>query len=338
MDTLLIDAWMAGTDPLPTIDDASVSVARELCRARGAELGLDRTVIESAAVAASELVRNHLVHGRRGQFAVLAVERSGVPGLELVAADLGLGIADPERALAGPGPSPRSLGAGLSGARRMTHEMDVDVRWGEGTCVRARIFAEPVPRRREVGILGRAFEEEPMSGDHAAFVRTSGALVVTVVDGIGHGPLARDAADRAVEAWRERAGLSPAAILDACEDELAGTRGVVMAVARLDEDLAAIEHAAVGNVTTRLDGHRRSRSLAGSASTLGARGARKRVAVESGALDDGEVLLMFTDGLTSRAGLSDEADLFREHPIVIAQRLLADFGRTTDDALVLVAR
>jgi anti-sigma regulatory factor (Ser/Thr protein kinase) len=335
MGTLLIDAWMAGTDSFVTVDEASVSVARELCRARAAELGLDRTVTESAAVAAGELVRNQLVHGRRGQFAVVPIERAGVPGLELVAADRGPGIADPALALAGTGPS---SGAHLSGARRVTHEMDLDVRWGEGTCVRARIFARPLPRRREIGIVGRPFPDERASGDHAAFVRLSGALVVTVVDGIGHGPLARDGSDRAIAALRAHAGLSPAGIIDACEGAIAGTRGVVMAVARLHEELGTLEHAAVGNVTTRLERRGRSRSLAQSASTMGARGVRKRVAVETTALEGGEALVMFTDGLTSRAGLEELPDLLCEHPVVVAQRLLSDFARTTDDALVLVAR
>jgi len=145
VDALLSDAWLGalGSEALPTIDEASIAVARALVRERGAALGLGVIVVESLALAASELVANQLRHGRRGQFAVRAVARGGVPGLELCAADLGPGIADPRLALAGPGPSERSLGAGLSGARRMVHEMDLDVRWGQGTLVLARAFAEP---------------------------------------------------------------------------------------------------------------------------------------------------------------------------------------------------
>lgn len=338
VDSVLIDGWLAGLEALPTIDQASVSVARETVRACGASVGLDRTLIESVVVAASELVHNQLRHARRGQFAVRAVKRGAVPGIEIVAADQGPGIADPALALQGPGPSGASLGAGLSGARRMTHELDLDVRAGEGTCVRARAFAAPLPRRREVGILGRALVTEPVSGDHAAFVRDGDALVLAVVDGIGHGPLAHDASGHAVATFLAHAAASPIAVLDACDRALVGTRGAVMSVARIDEGTGVVEQAGVGNVTMRIERWRSSRILSGSTATLGTRGPRRKPLAESVPLDPREVVLMYTDGLTTRVDLSGEPELLHEHPIVIAQRVMAGFARPNDDALVLVAR
>jgi hypothetical protein len=52
----------------------------------------------------------------------------------------------------------------------------------------------------------------------------------------------------------------------------------------------------------------------------------------------GEVFVMYTDGLTSRVDLLHEPAVLRQHPIVIAQHLLARFGRGSDDALVAVVR
>ena len=339
MDSVLISAWMEGADARLTIDDASVSAAREAVRAAGAALGLDRTLIESVAVAASELVQNQLRHARGGQFAVRPVTRGGVPGLEIIAADRGPGIASPGTALAGSSPSPGSLGAGLSGARRMTQEIDLDVRWGEGTHIRARAFAAPVPRRREVAILGRHLADEPVSGDHAVFVRDpEGHLVLAVVDGIGHGPLAQDASSAAVATFLAHQGMSPLLILEACDAALRGTRGAVMAVARIDEESGAVEHGGAGNVTSRVEDFGRTRTLATTATTLGRRGLSRRPVAETAALAPAEALIVFTDGLTSRASLADHGHLLREHPIVIAEWLMTAFGRGTDDALVLVAR
>lgn len=338
MDKVLIAAWLHGLDAVPTIDDASVSVAREAVRAAGAAVGLDRTVVERLAVAASELVHNQLRHARRGQFAVRAVRRGDVPGLEIVAADQGPGIADPAHALEGPGQSSTSLGAGLSGARRMTQEMDIDTRHGEGTLIRARAFAQPVPRRREVGVFGRALAHEPVSGDHAAFVRDDDVLVLAVVDGIGHGPLAHDASGEAIVTFLGRPQGSPASILDACDQALRSTRGAVMSVARIDEHSHVLEHAGLGNVTTRVERYRQSRIFSGTTSTLGTRGQRRKPLAESIPVEPGEVVMMYTDGLKTRVDLSGEPDLLREHPIVIAQRIMTGFGRANDDALVLVAR
>ncbi|MFT3764407.1 MAG: SpoIIE family protein phosphatase [Minicystis sp.] len=338
MDKVLIDAWLAGLDPLPTIDEASVSAARQLVRACGAASGLDPTLVEQVAVAASELVQNQLRHARRGQFAVRAVKRGAVPGIEIVAADRGPGIADPARALEGPGPSAASLGAGLSAARRMTHELDLDTRAGEGTCIRARAFAAPLPRRREVGILGRALPSEIVSGDHAAFVRDGDTLLLAVVDGIGHGPLAHDASGQAIVTFLANAKSSPSAILDACDDSLKSTRGAVMGIARIDEGTRVMEHAGVGNVTTRIERFRSSRLFSGSSATLGGRPHKRKPFMESIPLEQGDVVLMYSDGLTTRVDLSGEPDLLREHPIVIAQRVMVGFGRPNDDAMVLVAR
>lgn len=339
MDTLLIDAWLHGLSPLFTIDEASVSAAREDVRACGAAAGLDRTLVERVVVAASELVTNQLRHARQGRFAARRIERAGVPGIEIIAADRGPGIADPAQALAGSGPSATSLGEGLSAARRMTHEMDIDVRRGEGTCVRARAYAEaPTQRRREVGVLGRALPGELLSGDHASFVRGDDTLAVTVVDGIGHGPLARDASNHAVAGFLAQPLGSPALTLDACDRAVASTRGAVMAVARLDERTGLLEQAGVGNVTTRIERFRHSRILAGSSATLGGRGLRRRPLAESLTLTPTEVLLMYTDGLTTRVDLSQEPEILREHPIVIAQRVMTGYARPNDDALVLVAR
>jgi anti-sigma regulatory factor (Ser/Thr protein kinase) len=337
VDTLLT-CWLAGLSSIPTIDDASASLARQITRAEAAGIGLDPTAIEGLVIAASELVTNQLRHGRRGMFAVHAVARGPVPGIEVVTADLGPGIADPRGALAGPGPSARSLGAGLSAARRLVDEMDVDVRWGQGTLVRVRSFAERLPRRREIGVLGRPLPGERVSGDHAVFVREGDVLLCAVIDGIGHGPLAADASDHAAAAALAHRGASPASILDACDVAVAGTRGAVMAVARIDEPLGTLEHASVGNVGARLDGHDRTRSFAGSAAALGQRGRKVRPYTETVAIAGDEVLVLFTDGFTSRTSLADAPGLRREHPIVIAQHLMATFARPTDDALALVVR
>ncbi len=51
-----------------------------------------------------------------------------------------------------------------------------------------------------------------------------------------------------------------------------------------------------------------------------------------------DVIVMSSDGLTTRADISEELQLLRRHPIVIAEHLLAQYGRTNDDALVLVVK
>jgi serine phosphatase RsbU (regulator of sigma subunit) len=218
-------------------------------------------------------------------------------------------------------------------------ELDFDIRLGEGTCVWARKFAGPVPYRSEIAILGRPCEGETESGDDAAFVRQADALTIGVVDGLGHGILAHDVAAPTVALLRDRAELDPAAILHAVDDLLQHTRGAVMAVAHIDLRLRQIEHAAIGDVRTSTYQPRESRRFSSTAGILGAGDQRgRKYLVEREPMHDHEVIVMCSDGLTSRADISDELQLLRRHPIVIAAHLLEHFGRSNDDALVLVTR
>lgn len=338
MDSLL-NLWLGASDAIHVVDAASVSLVREAVRAAGSAAGVERTALEGLVAAASELAHNQLAHAYDGHVAVVAIERGGVPGVEVIAADRGPGIVSPRRALLGEAKTSGSVGVGLSSVARFASELDFDVRIGEGACVRARTFAGPVAYRSEVAIVGRPHPGERVSGDHAAFVRRGDELVVTVVDGLGHGEPAREAANRAIDAFTAAGDASPARLLETADRALDGTRGVVMAAGRIDRASRAFEQASVGNVVTHLVTHGRPRSFGGSAFVLGARGGGRRPIIDERCpYAQGDVVLMYTDGLKSTVRLAEERALLREPPIVVAEELLSRYGRDTDDALVLVAR
>lgn len=334
----MIDAWSLGDDALPTLDEASVSVARERVREEGARLGLPPNIIASLAIVISELAHNQLMHARGGLIAIHGVERDGVPGLEIVAADRGDGIVDPSRAIGDYKSTAGGLGVGLGGVRRLTDEVDFDIRLGEGLCVWARKFGEPVRRRREVGTLGLRIRGERCSGDHAAFMRLKDALILAVADGLGHGQLAREASLSAIRCATERPERAIDEMLVLSHAALQRTRGAVMSVTRIEEPSGEVALAAVGNVSTNVCGPGVFERHIGSSAALGMPGQPPRIRVERAHLRTWDTLVQFTDGLSGRASLDGEASLLREHPIVIAQHLLERFGSDQDDVLVQVAR
>ncbi len=333
----LLDRWLDGLDAIPVVDEASVSLLRQEVRLRGRPAGLDDRAIESLAAAASELGHNHLRHAARGHVAVRPVDRGGVSGLEVIAADAGPGIADPARALRGQPRTAGSLGVGLSAAHRLSHEMDLDVRGGEGTCIRLRRFASAVARR-EVAILSRPCEGESVCGDDALAIETSGGLLMALADGLGHGDPARLASAAAMEVIRAVPSLSPAELLAACGPALRTTRGAVASVAWLEPAGTALTIAGAGNVTGLVYGPRSAQRTLGNACVLGSPHRLPRLEEERFALDSHRTIVLFSDGITARADLSDEPDTLRQPPIAVAQRLVERFGRRDDDVLVLVAR
>lgn len=338
MEALLVDEWVERGTAIEIIDGASVALARERVRELGREYRLPLEVIEPMVLVASELGHNQLAHARGGRIAVHAVEREGAGGLEIVAADRGAGILDPTTAFEGRPRASGSLGVGLASACDLAFEVDADVRLGEGTCIWARKFAGEVTRRRQVGIMGRPHPEERRSGDHAWFRRAGTELTVGVCDGLGHGAPAREASSAAFTAFRAAVDRSPAEILEVSHAALHRTRGVVMAVARIDERTGAFELASVGNVGAHVYGFRTGRRFGGSSFVLGSPQRVRKIREETSTIDAHETLVMFTDGVTARLALEDELDLFRRHPLVAAHQILERFARDDDDVLVLVAR
>lgn len=331
---VLIDHWLAGAERISIVDDASISEARGLVRARGAALGVAALSTEKLAAAISELARNQLAHATGGEVGLRATERGGIVGLEVIAADRGKGISDPVEALRGTRRVTGSLGVGLSAAARQVDELDVDIRWGAGSCISLRCFASPV-RRSEVGILAKAHPDETTIGDTAIALRAHGRLTLAVVDGLGHGLLAREPADRALEVVIHHALAPVDEQLRTIHKALVGTRGAVMALACIGD---RVEHAGVGNIATRvigLDGT--TRLLASTAGTLGSVLPR-RIHVDELALQPDELVVMCSDGISTRVDLTHDLPVLRQHPIVVAQHLLARFARGTDDAIVAVVR
>jgi anti-sigma regulatory factor (Ser/Thr protein kinase) len=335
MDALLIDRWLEGAPPTRIHDEASVIVLREDARARAKARGFDDAGAVAVSTIVSELASNQLRHARDGMIALREIDRQGDVGMEILAVDRGDGIADPTAAIDG-GTSSKGLGIGLSGAMRLADEVDFDVRMGAGTCVRARKLLRRASRRREVAVISRACEGERIIGDDAIVVRTPTGLRIALADGLGHGGDAREPASAAIEVVRQSIGDAPAAVLERADRALERTRGSVMTVIDLDEGARELVHCAVGNVATQVVRPDGSRSFTGSAFVLGAPRAttRLRALEERVALGPADVVVVASDGVKTAARV--DPGLLHRHPVVVAHEILRSFGRTNDDATVIV--
>jgi phosphoserine phosphatase RsbX len=92
-------------------------------------------------------------------------------------------------------------------------------------------------------------EGEDISGDLACIGHSDAGVLVGVVDGLGHGVDAGDAAQRASVVLEDPAtGVRVIDALNRCHSALRGTRGAVIAVAAFPEDAGDMEWLAVGNI------------------------------------------------------------------------------------------
>lgn len=108
---------------------------RQAVRALAVACGLSLVDQTKLVTAASELARNALAHGGGGEAVLEQVENGTRSGVRIQLRDRGPGISDPERALTDGYSTGTGLGLGLSGARRLVDEFELDTEAGRGTRV-----------------------------------------------------------------------------------------------------------------------------------------------------------------------------------------------------------
>jgi len=190
------------------------------------------------------------------------------------------------------------------------------------------------------GVAASALPGQTQSGDlHLVKSVTTGVLLA-VVDGLGHGAEAATAARTAVATLDEHASESVLALLQRCHWALKGTRGVVMSLAFADRQQHALTWVGVGNVECMLFHAAGALSSRPARASLVTRGGivgseLPQVRAQVLPLAAGDLLIFATDGI--RDGFSDGLQ-FEAPPQQLAEHILNQYGKGTDDALVLVAR
>ena len=144
---------MPASDPavetsLPIHSDVDLAWVRQQVRQSAADLGFGLVQQTKLVTAASELARNTLVHGGGGHVDIVPLTPGVAQGLRLSFVDRGPGIRDVELAMTDGYTSGGGLGLGLSGAKRLVDEFEIDTEPGRGTTVTVTSWTTGVPAAR----------------------------------------------------------------------------------------------------------------------------------------------------------------------------------------------
>lgn len=186
-----------------------------------------------------------------------------------------------------------------------------------------------------VAAATRPYPGETVNGDAWRVDWHDGTCRIAVIDGLGHGVDAARAADAALDLLAARPELAPDEGLRACHGALAGTRGGVMLVARIDLPNRELVYAGVGNVDAHLWQDGRQQRLVAYRGIVGT--ATPTIRPFSVPLSGQWLLLIHTDGVRDRFEVEKLPDALLADPQRLADGILLDWGRRTDDATVVVA-
>ncbi|MDT7951834.1 MAG: SpoIIE family protein phosphatase [Acetobacteraceae bacterium] len=323
-------------------DPSQVAEARRAAAKQAHLLGFEEEAAGRAALVATELATNLSRHGGGGALLVGGFDDEGGAGLELLSLDRGAGIENVTASMRDGHSTAGSPGTGLGAVNRGADYMEIYSRPNAGTAILARLGRFTARDRHKLalpayGAVAVAVTGEDVSGDAWCRSVWDGGWTAMVADGLGHGPVAAEAATLAVRRFEGIERKPPGEVLAAMHAALRPTRGAAVSIAQFDAAAGQVVFAGVGNVAGALVGRNGDmRRMVSNNGTVGhiAKHMRAFTYPTAGM----SLLIMASDGLLSGWRLDDYPGLLDCHPTLVAGVLYRDFSRGRDDVTVLVCQ
>lgn len=196
----------------------------------------------------------------------------------------------------------------------------------------------PVEALTQLAILERPHPRETQSGDMTFYERSPSKLRLAVIDGLGHGPAAREAAQRAIQALTGQLSLSLEDAVMKAHLSAAATRGATLGMVDVDLEAKLVRATTIGNIRVVIFfGGSRLWSPCGTDAVLGhGRGTfhgRLDIRVEQHPLPSDALFALFSDGLQSQLRLPWQRSGDLEE---LGLQLFSTYAVPTDDATLLL--
>lgn len=335
-------------------DPSEVASARRHVTELAQSLGLTATDVGNVALVVTEMSTNILKHALRGELIAQETARNQTNDIELLALDTGPGMTNVAECLRDGYSTAGSSGTGLGAIVRTSTLAEIFSLPGRGTAVFARIVGRhasqlqfkndhselpsaTVTEEFTTGVVSVAKTGQVVCGDGWAVSQQPPRYRLLVADGLGHGPTAAEASQRAIHIFHQHVTSPLVELFDAMHHALRPTRGVVVAVAEINRAEQQVHYCGVGNISATLLTSQSSRSLVSLNGIVGHQLPTLREF--SYPWNPQTLLMMHSDGLGSRWTVERYPGLLTRHPTIIAGVLYRDFSRGgRDDVIVAVAR
>lgn len=176
------------------------------------------------------------------------------------------------------------------------------------------------------------------TGDLHLFMERPHGMLVSVIDGLGHGSQASEAASIAAGTVRSHPTATLSDLIAKCHEALRGSRGIALTLADLDVRQNVMSWAGIGNVEGRLlravpDQQHQNESVLLRGGVVGYQIPGMRPTEVKMFPED--LIVFATDGVSPDFG---DGVILSDPPERIAERIMTQHNRKIDDALVVVGR
>ena len=321
------------------LDSSQVGHARRLVLEYATSLSMNENDCGKIAIAVTEMATNLIKHAGHGKLLCEELPLNGASGLRLLSVDNGPGIPNVGAALEDGYSTYGSGGNGLGAVRRLSTVFDLYSAPALGTCIVAEFWPQKpksTPQSFSFGVVSLAVRGEDLCGDGWGTRTAPDRSFFMVVDGLGHGAFAAEAAREAERVLANSNPTSAAGILGDCHDALKKTRGAAAGVAGISQEKSTLTYAGIGNISATVIDHLGRRGMASHNGTLGHQ--VHKIQEFTTPWNKDSILIMHSDGLATKWDLNQYPGLTSKHPSIIAAMLYRDFERQRDDVTVMVAK
>ena len=185
------------------------------------------------------------------------------------------------------------------------------------------------------GGVCRAKQGQQVSGD-VYFVQeyADGLVLASVIDGLGGGVEAERAARLAAQVLKQSPEAPLQDLIRRSHAALHSTRGAVIGLLRLDLAAAQAAYVGVGNIGVQVYSRQPIRPI----SKNGILGFRLPSLLELRySYDPGDLFVIYSDGVSNHFTQDATIDL-KQPPQRMAEQVLAQYGKLSDDATVVVIK
>lgn len=187
----------------------------------------------------------------------------------------------------------------------------------------------------DIGCAIRPADGFPAGGDAVVVEERGDAVLLAIVDVLGHGPDAHRVAIRVEEILIDSETDDVGRLLSLLDRALTGSLGAAIGVAIIEAETGRGRFSGIGNTVARVLG-RAERQLLSIDGVVGQ--SHRGGPLVDFALGVGELLVLHTDGIRARSTLGDYPELRVEDVEIAARELIRRFGKSHDDAACIVAR